>query len=130
QGPRRRRAPARAPVRSRRARARRVREDREQLGGGHALWAVVAVARGQRRAAWASERRERGGGGTMSAERITRILVARVMAVLVLHAAILWMLLPKHSETYSIAAGLFGIAAGVVGLALVWLDRLRRDALS
>jgi len=66
----------------------------------------------------------------MSAERITRMLVARVMAVLAVHAAVLWMLLPKGSETYSVAAALFGIAAGVVGLALVWLNRLRSDALA
>jgi len=65
----------------------------------------------------------------MSAERITRMLVLRVMAVLVLHAAILWLLLPKQAETYSVAAALFGIAAGTVGLAMIWLKPLRRDAM-
>jgi len=65
----------------------------------------------------------------MSAERITRMLVLRVMAVLALHAAILWLLLPKQVETYSVAAALFGIAAGTVGLALIWLKPLRRDAI-
>lgn len=64
----------------------------------------------------------------MSAERIARMLVLRVMAVLSLHAAVLWLLLPKSSETYPVAAALFGIAAGSVALALVWLAPLRRDA--
>lgn len=65
----------------------------------------------------------------MSAERITRMLVLRLMAVLALHAALLWLLLPKGAETYSVAAALFGIAAGTVGLAMIWLQPLRRDAI-
>lgn len=64
----------------------------------------------------------------MSAERITGMLVLRVMAALVLHGAVLWLLLPKSSETYSVAAALFAIAAGAVGLAMIWLRPLRRDA--
>lgn len=65
----------------------------------------------------------------MSALQITRMLVLRVMAVLSLHAALLWLLLPKSAETYSVAAALFGIAAGAVGLAMIWLKSLRRDAI-
>jgi K+-sensing histidine kinase KdpD len=57
--------------------------------------------------------------------RITRMLVLRLMAVL----ALLWSLLPKRAETYSVAAALFAIAAGAVGLAMIWLKPLSRDAL-
>lgn len=65
----------------------------------------------------------------MSAMRITRMLVLRMMSVLALHAALLWLLLPKGAETYSVAAALFGIAACAVGLAMIWLKSLRNDAL-
>lgn len=65
----------------------------------------------------------------MSAMGITRMLVLRMMAVLALHAALLWSLLPKSAETYSVASALFAIAAGAVGLAMIWLKPLRNDAL-